>query len=217
MLTYQDLYSEENTPSWINAGNERKLFVEDVYAKISKPVSVLDIGCGNGKNTSWIGGIAGNFWTGIDIVPENILKVQIPKNGEFICGDFESMEITDKYNLIVDQGSCLASKKSAEEIKVYLNKIHKALDDQGMFITLTAYSNSSDSYAEVFPDGRFRMFFSKSDFESNVFSEKFEVIASKIITYSATSRSNPYSKLENNTKELSVIQVAFIKKTPLAS
>ena len=101
---YNKIYLDSKTVSWLSSSPERKEFVESTYKKLTPPVRVLDIGCGTGQNTSWIGDIKGNEWTGIDTVAPEILKVKIPNNGKFIQSNFIDQIFNEKFNLIVDQG-----------------------------------------------------------------------------------------------------------------
>jgi len=209
----------ENIPTWLRAGLERRIFVEGATKNMETGVRALDIGCGTGLNTSWIGDVEGNEWIGIDSVDAEKLGVKLPKHGKFLQGNFSDEtfrsegELVQTFNMIIDQGAVLTSLQNSKELGDYLSAISAKLETGGKFLALTSCNHEgNNSYPDNLPDGRRRMFFSSQAFKEEPFSKYFEVIREEVIVYPPEDERNPYSKVPGNTRSIGIIQVEFLKK-----
>lgn len=219
--TYQNIYvsQDKKNLSWILSSSDRKGFITSVYQKLTPPIRVLDIGCGKGLNSTWIGRIEGNEWIGIDIVALEISGLEVPLHGNFICGDWSSQEVASHpdlqqaFDLIIDQGGVLTSLTSSDVIATYLQRVSALLKPDGRFCALVTYDPmAAHAYSDDLPDKRHRRFFVLQDFFDDPFRSLFSLESKSIITYENDSPSNPYSVVAGNTRDLSIIQLDFRKK-----
>jgi SAM-dependent methyltransferase len=209
---------KEQVPTWLTAREERRALVELAVDRLKPPVRALDIGCGTGATTSWIGEKAGNYWVGIDTVDQEKLGVKLPPNGEFLKGNFLDDAFIEKhkglqqpFDMIIDHGAIATQLQEQDKLAEYISRIGEHVRREGLFVVLTSANPEGPSYNDALPDGRQRRFFSVADFGGAPFSEHFSVEDTRLITYAPDSPSNPYSKVAGNTREISVVQ-ATLKK-----
>lgn len=214
------LQSYDASTTWQKGHSERKEFVEKAIENINAPIDVLDIGCGDGKNTTWIGEQDGNSWTGVDIVSPDKTRLQIPKSGTFIQRSFYEDDyleheplLSKNFGLVVDQGAILAELRDDTEIEKYLARVSRLLKEDGIFVVLTVLGENQDMIGSVtLPDGRVRSEFHEEIFKKEPFSKYFEVISLQPTHYGSKNPANPFSSDPKNMRSISIIQVAFKKR-----
>lgn len=167
---YKDAYSGKTANSW--TGNPDRQAIVQIWAnaitwKFKLPVKCLDIGCGQGLHTAWIGdkGSATSSWTGVDIVDAETMKLKIPPFGRFAVADLRADGWTHpylkkKYTLIVDQGAVFVSLDDDIERDAFLANVAAHLEASGIFIGLVVHGKWG---RWVFPDGRVRFKMTESD------------------------------------------------------
>jgi SAM-dependent methyltransferase len=207
-----------NEPSWITAATERRTLVEQALQKLELPVRVLDIGCGTGATTSWIGEEEGNYWIGVDTIDQATLGVQVPCHGEFVQGSFNDELIRNHANLrlpfdlAVDHGAIATSLQRADELADYLSRVGGRMRVGGIFAVLATCTPEGAPYNGTLPDGRARRFFAPRDFGQPPFSGLFRLDDTTVITYAPNSPSNPYSKVPGNDRPISIAHAILVKK-----
>jgi len=162
--------------------NPRKRIVADAVESFHRPISVLDIGTGMGRNTRWIAETGdGSNWSGVD-TESTEEDLEISKGDEhlsFYHGDFldsewreQNTELQKERDLIVDQGAIL-TELEGDDLKNYLELIHKRLSDGGKFVTALMLGESGR--VVYFKDGRKRVLYQPEDLKKPPFSDYFEV------------------------------------------
>jgi SAM-dependent methyltransferase len=221
---YESAYKngQSNAPSWVAAYEERRALVELAvrhFAATGSPLRALDIGCGTGVTTSWIGEIEGNYWVGIDTVDQETLKLHVPRHGTFLQGNFlddtfvsQQTALQGTFDLIVDHGAIATSLQQSNELAHYLVRVAGHLKIRGVFALLTACNPEGVAYNEALPDGRQRRFFAPSDFAAEPFRKHFDLEHTQVITYAPSNPQNPYSKLENNDRPISIVHAILRKR-----
>ena len=100
--------------------------------ELSKDKSVLEIGIGTGRIAVKVAPFCLNL-TGIDISPKTIERakdnLKEHSNISFICGDFNSYEFGETFDVIYSSLTMMHFKNKAEVI----TKIDKLLNDNGIF------------------------------------------------------------------------------------
>lgn len=167
---YKNAYSGKATNSW--TGNPDRLAVVHQYASMlwsnGMHVRCLDIGCGAGLHTAFIGEEAHGHWTGVDMCDADTMKLAIPRNGRFAVVDlrtddgWQHLFLQEKYNLIVDQGAVFVSLDNDDERNAFVAHVTSALDVGGYFIGLVVKGAWGRM---VFPDGRVRFRMTEADVE----------------------------------------------------
>lgn len=169
---YMNAYSGKAMNSW--TGNpDRYAIVQEwatacVYWAFDLPLRCLDIGCGNGVHTAWIGNqySGKGSWTGIDIIDAETMGLVIPFLGRFAVADLRTADgwnhpyLQEKYTLIVDQGAIFIAIDSDEERDIYLQHITDSLQTNGIFLGLVMYGAWGPW---EFPDGRMRFKMTEAD------------------------------------------------------
>lgn len=126
----------DNTETYIvnNYIIELRAQIIKKYLGDLKGKSILDIGCGNGKLTSYYSNL--NNITFIDISEEMIrearsnIKEDNLGNVKFICGDFLKTDIVGKYDVIVLVGVIA----HLDDIEIAFSKLNALLSKNGKLI-----------------------------------------------------------------------------------
>jgi len=121
---------------------EHKKFL--AYLKPKKDVkTVLEIGCGSGVYPIKYKNIFEKFdYTGIDISKSAIKFCQENSDFNFICGDFQKMELEDKYDLIFSQGVI----HHVYNINAFLSKIVEISKKYAYILSSLGYSNELEDH-----------------------------------------------------------------------
>ena len=91
-------------------------------------MNILDIGCG--RDLKSLKFFKQHTFLGVDIVDNNIFPKKF-----FIHGNFLTLDFTQKFDLILDNG-CFHHQKE-KELEKYLKKIHETLSINGHFSCCT--------------------------------------------------------------------------------
>jgi len=167
---YKAAYAGQARNSWTGNRDRRAIVQKWAIAvswEFNLPIKCLDIGCGQGLHTAWIGdqSTANSNWTGIDIVDAEIMKLEIPPFGRFAVANLRADGWThpyleEKYTLIVDQGAVFVSLDDDIERDTFLANVAAHLETHGVFIGLVVHGEWG---RWVFPDGRVRFKMTESD------------------------------------------------------
>lgn len=142
--SWNEMYSTKKGETPDHVGLERSLFIEDILTKEWSPKigNALEIGCGTGVFINWITS-KGFKGAGIDISTTAIelAKQQNYKNVDFFEGDFCYSNVleNEKFDLIVD-GNCFHCIVEDEDRKIFLEKAHSLLNENGVFMLNTMCS-----------------------------------------------------------------------------
>jgi SAM-dependent methyltransferase len=162
-------------------GNPRRDIVKHARDSFLGPISVFDIGTGNGSNTKWIAETGdGSKWVGIDFVKHKDLKIPETNvslsfyEGDFLNKDFRSNnpKLQERVDLIVDQAAILIELEKNELVD-YLQLIYDRLNNGGKFVILLM-KGESDKIIHLL-DGRKRVLHEPEDLTKIPFSDYFEV------------------------------------------
>ena len=127
---YWNRFYKDNPPMII----EESLFAKFVSEYITANRTLIDLGCGNGRDSLYFCSLGMNV-VGIDMSKEAItaLNNKNGKDGSFVCGDFVT-EIT-RYNNCVDYFYSRFSLHAINEAKenILLKNVYSALFPEGLF------------------------------------------------------------------------------------
>ena len=121
---------EEKTPAWGYAPAKLLTTYADYF---SESGTVLDIGCGSGRNSLFLGN-EGFKVTGIDISQDAINEASSynNKNCKFICASLVETWPSGKFDVIIDFG--LFHFIPPEYRDTYINNINTSLNTNGVYI-----------------------------------------------------------------------------------
>ncbi len=127
---------------------EHKKFLE--YLKSKKDVqTILEIGCGSGVYPIKYKDIFEKFdYTGIDISKSAIKYCKEHSNVNFICSDFQKMELGKKYDLIFSQGVI----HHVYNINTFLSKIVEISKKYAYILSSLGYSDELDDHKMEWSD-----------------------------------------------------------------
>lgn len=146
-IPYGDLWQEKDAKKWYSdTENIHPLIHKDFlnYLSNKKDIkSVLEIGCGPGVYPIMHKNIFEKFdYTGIDISKSAIKFCQENSDFNFICGDFQKMELEDKYDLIFSQGVI----HHVYNINAFLSKIVEISKKYAYILSSLGYSNELEDH-----------------------------------------------------------------------
>ena len=173
-----------------------KFILETLNKKNLNNTTVLDIGCGGGLVSEGLSKIGATV-TGIDFIKENIkvAKMHAKKNNlkiNYLVKDFEKEKITSKYDVIIIL-EVLEHIKNWEE---FIKKIKLSLNKNGTLIISTINRNLvskfltldiGENLLKLIPlnTHTFYKFIKPEELEQVLFSNSFENIKFKGLTYNA--------------------------------
>lgn len=141
--------------------------------KLNSASSVLDIGCGSGKDVECFARLFASV-TGLDLYPHEYWQVvsQCHSNARFYRTDFLSYSRDEKYDLIVDNG-CF-HHQHPEHRSAYLKKIAYLMNKHAYF-ALSTFKNP-DIEERVDANGRLHKYFSDADLQNILSSVGFQIV-----------------------------------------
>ncbi len=166
-----------------NVPNIQSSFAEYVHKYIVSGKKLLDLGCGNGRDSIYFIRNGLNV-TGIDASYEAIAKLKGIHNGRFICGDFICFRtlFQEQYDYCYSRFTLHSiNEKQEDEL---LKNVRDALKGGGMFF-IEARTIRDEIYGkgknvgihEYIYDDHYRRFIDVNNFEQKILSmERFEII-----------------------------------------
>jgi len=127
---------------------EHKKFLEYLKSK-NNVKTILEIGCGSGVYPIKYKDIFQKFdYTGIDISKSAIKFCKENSDFNFICGDFQKMEIVNKYDLIFSQGVI----HHVYDINDFLSKIVEKSKKYAYILSSLGYSDELEDHKMQWSD-----------------------------------------------------------------
>jgi len=139
-------YYDENTRNFKNAiFNMNNLIAELLSLNKDKPEKILDIGCGVGGTSIYLGKkYSKNKFTGITSssgqvqIGNRFVKENNLKNVEIVLGDFNKTDFCDNY---FDGAFAIESVGYNENIKDFISEIYRILKPGGKLVVLDGFQN----------------------------------------------------------------------------
>ena len=183
VLYWNDYYASQR------AIREPSMFAKEIAQTMEKGKKLLDVGCGNGRDSEYFLREVGLHVTGIDISDKviQILNVQYADepNAMFVCDDFTRAE-----NIYAQQYDYIYSRFSLHAINLkqendFLSNAYKALKTGGRlyvevrsvkdFIFGKGVKVGDDEYIY---DGHYRRFLRKEELEQRLMDKGFTIVQS---------------------------------------
>lgn len=164
--------------------DEPSLFAKCVSGYVKEGKQLLDVGCGNGRDSRFFISKLNLVVTGIDLSSEaiNALNEEFPKDC-FVCDDFTCSETIyqKQYDYIYSRFSLHAVNATQE--KTFLNNAYESLRDGGyLFIEVRSINDplcgkgEKVGNNEYIYDGHYRRFIEKDNLEKNLKNEGFNIV-----------------------------------------
>lgn len=171
------------------ADEKPSLFAQDVKKRMKSGAKLLDVGCGNGRDSVYFLREADLYVTGIDISDKAIAilneKLKEHPKALFVCDDFTCSETiyAQQYDYIYSRFSLHAINANQED--VFLSNAYKALKDGGMlFVEVRSVNDSLYGQGikagedEYINNGHYRRFIRREQLEQRMEQKGFEIIES---------------------------------------
>jgi SAM-dependent methyltransferase len=132
------------------------------FLKMAKPIHILDIGCGVGKDVEYFAKL-GHSILGLDVCSHRGWKEiqSVYDKSNFLCVDFLQADLSEQFNLIYNSG-CFHHQHPSNYLK-YLKKISSLLKVDSNFVMSTF--KSSGKFINVDSKGRLHKYFDDVELE----------------------------------------------------